>query len=137
VLPKHVNTWTYSVFFCFYCVGDDLVDLKGVEYLALDWKNNPKQKGYVEVTEKTEVCTFYCLHVFIFIYLYVTRSARVLAHFWNPDYYIFLIYVDSQRNGPLKFRFWKRRTFKATALQSGDSRKSVCTVTIWENPTGT
>jgi len=31
------------------------VDLKNVEYLALDWRNNPKQKGYVEVTEKGKV----------------------------------------------------------------------------------
>jgi len=33
-------------------------------------------------------------------------------------------FLDSQRNGPLKFQLWKLRTFEATALQSGVSRKN-------------
>jgi len=33
------------------------------------------------------------------------------------------LYVDSQRNDPPKFQLWKPTTFKATALESCDSRK--------------
>ena len=38
------------------------MDLKGIEYLALDWRNNPKQKGHVEVTEKGKVCMYALLY---------------------------------------------------------------------------
>jgi len=45
----------------------------------------------------------------------------MLAHFLNSR--LLHLHLDSQNNGPTKFQLWKPRTFKATALQSGDSRK--------------
>jgi len=50
------------------------------------------------------------------------QESHVLVHFSNSRLLHFL-YLDSQRNGPPKFQLWKSRAFKATALQSGDSRK--------------
>ena len=38
-----------------YISGERLIDLNNVQYLALDWNNNPKQKGYVKVTEQQPV----------------------------------------------------------------------------------
>ena len=35
--------------------GERLIDLNNVQYLALDWNNNPKQKGYAKITEKQMV----------------------------------------------------------------------------------
>ena len=35
--------------------GGRLINLNNVQYLALDWRNNSKQKGYVKVTEKKPV----------------------------------------------------------------------------------
>ena len=38
-----------------YISGERLLNLNNVKFLALDWKNNPKTKGYVKVTEKKQV----------------------------------------------------------------------------------
>jgi len=56
--------------------------------------------------------------------LYVTRSARIpyVSAFFKSQVITFF-YLDSERNGPPKFRLCKNRTFKATTLQSGDNRK--------------
>ena len=45
--------WFFNIFL--YISGERLIDLNNVQYLALDWNNNPKQKGYVKVTEQQPV----------------------------------------------------------------------------------